>query len=215
MTHAARRGTRGPTGLVVERSAIVRAGMESVLRACGIAPVCSGATATAALASVRDALERPSIALVGSVADRSIAAVTRELTLRHGCAVVAVLPTRELMHALALLRSGALSVLDRESPTLELQQAVRAAVDGHRHLPADVLEGIVTGAPTHGTRIGLTPRERDVLDGLAAGRTNGAIAVSLSVSEETVKSHVARLFQKLGVHGRTEAVATALRLGLV
>jgi DNA-binding NarL/FixJ family response regulator len=64
-------------------------------------------------------------------------------------------------------------------------------------------------------RAALTPRERDVLRLLAAGRTNRQVAEQLEVSSETVKTLVSRSFSKLGVHRRAEAVATAQRLGLL
>lgn len=61
----------------------------------------------------------------------------------------------------------------------------------------------------------LTPRERDVLALLVAGKSNPAIAGELSISERTVTTHLSRLYAKLDVSSRTEAMAEALRRGLV
>ena len=61
----------------------------------------------------------------------------------------------------------------------------------------------------------LTDREREVLQRLAGGQGNAEIAAQLSVSTSTVKFHLAAIFAKLGVHTRTEAVATGVRRGLV
>jgi DNA-binding NarL/FixJ family response regulator len=61
----------------------------------------------------------------------------------------------------------------------------------------------------------LTPRERQVLALLAEGASNKAIARALSISVHTVKFHVASLSEKLGASGRLEAVAIAIRSGLV
>jgi len=61
----------------------------------------------------------------------------------------------------------------------------------------------------------LTPRERQVLESLAAGRANKEIAQALGVSEHTVKFHLGSLFAKLEVATRTEAVTAGLRQGLV
>jgi DNA-binding NarL/FixJ family response regulator len=61
----------------------------------------------------------------------------------------------------------------------------------------------------------LTPREREVLTLLAAGASNKAIARTLGLSVHTVKFHVASLIDKLGARGRVEAVAIALRTGLI
>jgi DNA-binding NarL/FixJ family response regulator len=61
----------------------------------------------------------------------------------------------------------------------------------------------------------LTPREKDVLEGLARGVPNKAIALDLHISEHTVKFHVASIFAKLGATSRTEAVAQGVRRGLI
>lgn len=61
----------------------------------------------------------------------------------------------------------------------------------------------------------LTPRESDVLNLLADGFPNKAIAASLGISEETVKFHLASVFGKLGASNRTDAVRQAIRRGLV
>jgi DNA-binding NarL/FixJ family response regulator len=61
----------------------------------------------------------------------------------------------------------------------------------------------------------LTPRETQVLDLLAGGMSNRAMAARLGISEETVKFHLAAIFGKLGASNRTDAVRLALRRGLV
>lgn len=64
-------------------------------------------------------------------------------------------------------------------------------------------------------RAALSPREREVLRLVAAGKTNRQIAAALGVGDETVKTLVARTFSKLGAHRRAEAVAAATKLGLL
>ena len=64
-------------------------------------------------------------------------------------------------------------------------------------------------------RLGLTPREREVLALVALGRTNRQIADALFISENTAGVHVSRILGKLDVTGRGEAAAVAYRLGLV
>ncbi len=61
----------------------------------------------------------------------------------------------------------------------------------------------------------LTPRETEVLDRLVAGDSIAAVAKQLYMSESTVKTHVSKLYDKLGAHNRASAVMAALRLGLV
>jgi two-component system NarL family response regulator len=86
----------------------------------------------------------------------------------------------------------------------------------------DVLAGKTYLAPTAAaklaervTQIQLTPRELAALRVLANGQSNKEIATSLGISERTVKTHLAHLFEKLGVTSRTEAVRVATRRGLV
>ncbi|ANU08288.1 helix-turn-helix transcriptional regulator [Paraurantiacibacter namhicola] len=63
--------------------------------------------------------------------------------------------------------------------------------------------------------LGLTAREIDVLDRLATGASNKEIARKLGVSPHTVKTHIAHVYDKLGVHGRGKAVDMARRLSLL
>ena len=63
--------------------------------------------------------------------------------------------------------------------------------------------------------LGLTEREREVLELMAAGSTNPEIAGALHLSRHTVKEHASSVYRKLGVRNRTEAVQRAQRLGLL
>ncbi len=71
------------------------------------------------------------------------------------------------------------------------------------------------GNPQALESLGISPRELEVLQALAAGLANKEIARQLDVSPNTVKTHVARLFDKLGAQRRTEAIRKARELGLV
>lgn len=86
----------------------------------------------------------------------------------------------------------------------------------------DVLAGKTYLAPSAAaklaervTQVQLTPRELAALRSLADGRSNKEIATALDISERTVKTHLAHLFEKLGVTSRTEAIKVASRRGLV
>jgi DNA-binding NarL/FixJ family response regulator len=61
----------------------------------------------------------------------------------------------------------------------------------------------------------LSIREREILRGIAEGKTNAEIAVAMSLSQHTVKQHASKIFRKLGVHNRTEAVRRGERLGYI
>jgi DNA-binding CsgD family transcriptional regulator len=71
------------------------------------------------------------------------------------------------------------------------------------------------GNPQAQASLGISPRELVVLRELAAGRSNKEIAAQLNVSPNTVKTHVARLFEKLGAKRRTDAINRARELGIV
>ncbi|MET0375012.1 MAG: response regulator transcription factor [Rhizorhabdus sp.] len=71
------------------------------------------------------------------------------------------------------------------------------------------------GNPAAVASLGISPRELDVLREIAAGHSNKAIAARLHVSPNTVKTHVARLFEKLGAERRTDAIARARALGII
>jgi DNA-binding NarL/FixJ family response regulator len=108
---------------------------------------------------------------------------------------------------------GATGFLLKTGATALIPEAVRAAAAGATKLAEDVAARL---ARSIGRRQPpLTSRERDVLRRLALGESNREIAAALAISQATVKSHLLRLFEKLGVSGRLAAVTEALERGLV
>lgn len=111
----------------------------------------------------------------------------------------------------AALEAGARGYLLKDTTREEIIAAVRRIHEGHRFLP----QAIASRLADRMVRPGLTPRELDVLRLVSRGRANKEIAAAMFVSEETVKTHMKSLFQKLGVHDRAEAVAVSLQRGLL
>ncbi len=111
----------------------------------------------------------------------------------------------------AALEAGALGYLLKDTPKEEIITAIREIHEGRRYLP----QAIAGRLANRIVRPGLTPRELDVLRLVFRGRANKAIASAMFVSEETVKTHMRSLFQKLGVHDRAEAVSVSLKRGLI
>lgn len=105
------------------------------------------------------------------------------------------------------LRSGVRGVLSFDATPQEIEAAIHA-VDAGLVVLAESPTGQELAEP-------LTERELELLDLLAEGISNKLIAHRLSISEHTVKTHIASIFSKLGVSSRTEAVAQAIRRGLV
>jgi DNA-binding NarL/FixJ family response regulator len=123
------------------------------------------------------------------------------------------------------LQAGAAAVVSERVDGEALHAAVRAAVEGLTTLSSD-LRDLLLGGPedpdglerevdTEPVLVDLTPRELQVLQLLAQGASNKVIARSLRITPHTAKFHVASIVAKLGAAGRTDAVARAMRLGLV
>lgn len=122
----------------------------------------------------------------------------------------------------AALRAGVRGILPTTSTESEIVAAVEAIALGLVVLHSDTIESLlplkessVRQKETANPVQALTPREIEVLDMLGSGLGNKAIAKRLNISDHTVKFHVSSIFQKLSVSKRTEAVAVAVRLGLI
>jgi two-component system NarL family response regulator len=109
------------------------------------------------------------------------------------------------------LEAGARGYLLKDTTKEELVAAVRQVHQGERYLPQNIASRLADRL----IRPNLTPRELDVLRLVSRGRTNKEMASAMFISEETVKSHMKSLFQKLGVHDRAEAVSVSLQRGLI
>jgi len=98
----------------------------------------------------------------------------------------------------------------------ELVRAIRAVVHGEAYLHPDVLKKIVSKIqPQKVPSVSLTPREMEVLEWMATPNTYKQIALQLSVSEETVRSHVKNILEKMKQPNRSQAVLAAMRIGLI
>lgn len=107
------------------------------------------------------------------------------------------------------IRAGAQGYLQKSAPREDLLQAVRAVAQGKRFLSPDIAQRLAErlGKPEP------SARELEVLSLIAKGRGNKEIATALGVSDETVKTHVSNVMQKLNAQDRAHAVTEAIRLG--
>jgi DNA-binding NarL/FixJ family response regulator len=135
---------------------------------------------------------------------------------------VLVLTTFDLdEYVFAALRAGASGFLLKDAPEEQLLAAIRVAADGGALFSPSVTRRLIErfvqlGEASPPPEIEeLTAREVEVLKLMARGLTNGEIAQELVVSEHTVKTHVARVLQKLDLRDRTQAVIVAYETGLV
>ena len=119
------------------------------------------------------------------------------------------------------LRAGASGFLLKDAPEDRLTSAIRVVADGGSLFAPSVtrrlIEEFARRAPAEPKPSvdGLTDRETEVLVQVARGLSNAEIAAALFVSENTVKTHVARLIMKLGLRDRVQAVVLAYESGLV
>jgi two-component system, NarL family, response regulator LiaR len=130
--------------------------------------------------------------------------------------VIALTSFKEEGLVLKALQAGAISYLLKDVSADELAQAIRAAHAGRATFSPEAAQALVSAAsqpPPLGHD--LTPRERVVLALMVEGLNNTQIAERLYVSPSTIKSHVSSILSKLGVSGRTEAVALTVRHHLV
>ncbi|NWJ71946.1 response regulator transcription factor [Pseudonocardia sp. ICBG1122] len=119
-------------------------------------------------------------------------------------------PAREALEA------GAAGFLGKQTPLAGIVAAVRTvAAGGTAHPPAAASEATGAAGATGAALPRLTPRELDVLRGLAGGRDVTRIAAAHRLSPHTVRDHVRALLGKLGARSQLEAVVAAERLGLV
>ncbi|HWZ60307.1 MAG TPA: response regulator transcription factor [Gemmatimonadaceae bacterium] len=199
--------------LLADDHAIVRGGVAHVLNEQeGIAVVAEAVDGAQAIELYLR--HRPDVALVDlRMPGLEGVEVVERIRETVANAVIAMLTTFEADDDIdRSFRAGAKAYLLKDIAPQDLVACVRAVHAGR----AWVSSGVAAKLAARMTRrVHLTPREMAVLRLLASGKSNREIAVALSITVGTVKVHLAHLFEKLNVASRTEAIATAVRRGLV
>jgi two-component system nitrate/nitrite response regulator NarL len=179
-----------------------------------VGEVADGRAALDAIVALRPDVAVLDLPLPTLDGDRVLRAVTRD-----------GLPTRILFlcagaspdRAYRALEDGAAGLLTKHASAEQLCEAIRAAARGETVLSREVMSGVAheirlrAGAG----RVRLTERERAILRQIADGHSLPAIARALHLAPATVKTHVAHVYEKLGVGERAAAVAEAMRRGLL
>jgi NarL family two-component system response regulator LiaR len=141
-----------------------------------------------------------------------IETTTRILAQNPKAKIIALTASTDEARLMGILRAGAQGYVRKDAEPETLLAAVRAVAAGRTFVDPSIAGTILKGGEP---RDELTARESEVLRALAFGRSNKEIANSLSISEETVKTHVGRLFSKLGIENRAQAVVQALKRQVV
>jgi NarL family two-component system response regulator LiaR len=126
--------------------------------------------------------------------------------------VIALTASMDEARMMGVLRAGAVGYIRKDAEPETLLAAVRAVAQGRTYIDPSVGRYILQAPALPDD---LTPREVEVLRQLALGLANKEIAHALSISEETVKSHVGNVFSKLQVENRSQAIVQALKRRLV
>jgi two-component system, NarL family, response regulator LiaR len=134
--------------------------------------------------------------------------VDRDASIR----VIALTASSDEARMMGVFRAGASGYVRKDADPETLLAAIRAVARGKTYIDPAVGRQIVRAMDPAD---GLTARERQILRHVALGRSNKEIAASLSIADETVKTHVANLLSKLQVENRAQAIVQALRRGLL
>jgi len=211
--------------LVVDDHSVVREGLRRVLEEGSGGDLRVVAEAANGAEAVERAIrEKPDVVLLDLTMPGpggSGLAVVRTLRDRAPDARVLILSVHDdREYVLESVRAGAHGYLRKDSSPAEIRQAIHAVCAGDsffsppvaRHLAAAVQDGSQRPA---GSLAALTARERDVLVGVASGRTNRETAAALGISVRTVETHRDSLMRKLGIHTVAELTRFALEHRLI
>lgn len=156
-------------------------------------------------------LHRPAVTLMDlRLPDCDGADIIKEIRSKYvGAKIVALTTYAGDVPALRALRAGAMGYLLKSALRTELLTTVRAVHAGERTVSPEVAANISEYLLAER----LSDREVEVLNAVAAGRSNKAVAKDLLLSEETIRVHLKNTFVKLGARDRTHAVVIAMRRG--
>ena len=216
MPHHEATSDRGPLRVVLaDDHPVVRSGLRALLDSLGgydvVAEAASGETAVSAVVE-----HQPDVVLLdikmpdgdGIDATRRIRSAAPETAIL----ILTMFDDRETVQA--AMRAGALGYVLKGAEQTDIDRAIRAVAAGEAIFGAEVVQAVVDFSSSPSTPFpDLTTREREVLDLIASGHRNQAIAGRLFLSPKTVANHVSSIFAKLGVADRSEAIVRARREG--
>ena len=204
------------TVLICDDHRIVREGLRQFVEDVpGVDRVVTAASGEEALA--RFAAEHPDLVLMDvSMPGLGGLETTRRLIAGHpGANVVMLTAQDDRDHVAAAVTAGARGYLVKDVSREELCAAVAHALAGRDLVEPSVRRALTDRASREDRSAQLTERELQVLTGMSQGKSNAEIGRELFLSEDTVKTHARRLFRKMGVTDRAQAVASGFRRGLV
>ncbi|MFG3027975.1 response regulator [Streptomyces sp. NPDC048253] len=203
--------------LVADDHAVVRAGLRALLEGEPDLEVAaeagSGEDAVRLAARLRPDLVLMDLRFGSGAGIDGVEAVRRIAAEAPGIPVVVLTSYSGRADVVRALEAGARGYVLKAGPPQELFRAVRGAAAGALGLASEVVGELVAQDPS--PRRELSGREVEVVRLLAEGLSNRAIAEALFLSEATVKTHLVRVYRKLGADNRAAAVSEAVRRGLL
>ncbi len=156
---------------------------------------------------------RPDVAIIDlAMPELEGVEVIRTIKSLHSDARIIILTTYDTDEDIELgLKAGAHAYLSKDITSEDLVACIRDVMKGRKHVTPAIAEKLVDRV----SRVQLTARELRVLHLIAEGKANKQIAETLGISDATVKAHNTRLFEKLKVSSRTEAILAGIKRGLV
>lgn len=199
-----------PTVVVVDPRPLTRTGIRVALESAGLDVVVADDDGRAVIER-----HHPDVVVAGAPADAGVRAVVG-VARRRGTPVIALVGVDDVPSWQMAIGDDCDAVLPETVGATELVDAIGTVASGGRLVHAAISDRLLpgSGAPLVVGR-SLSDREHAVLARLAEGLTNDQIAAELGVAPSTVKTYVARVFDKLGTNDRAHAVARAFRSGLL
>jgi DNA-binding NarL/FixJ family response regulator len=207
------------TALLVDDHTLLRESLRRSLEAAGLSVVADVGDGDAAIETAEQT--NPAVVLMDvSLPGRDGIEVTRQFSRRFPSTAVVVLTMfADEATVRAAFAAGAAAYLVKDCSTADMLSTIMEVADKRGSPGAEAAKSYLQATARVANRVltleGLTQREIEVLQMLANGASTFEVARKLYISAKTVKNHLAHIHAKLGVESRTQAVAKAVKLGLV
>jgi len=210
------------TVLIAEAVPLLRRGLEAALS--DDPRVAIVATLEDPRSAVEAAMQlRPRVVVMGSQLQHidGIQSIRRIRTALPEVAIIAIGTSEEDAVIFSAIEAGAIGYVLQDISAEALREAIHSVCNGMTMVHPRIVRKMVDRLTLLSEKVGsggaagLTGRELEVLLSMAAGRTDKEIAREFSITEATVKSHIRTVFQKTGAANRVQAVALAMRVGLI
>lgn len=195
---------------------VVRAGLEQLLRNAADMIVVGAASDGAEAVELAQQL-RPDVVLM-DLSMPEMDGVEATKRIREALPETKVIAFTSFSDRDLILRAidaGAIGYLLKDADPEELLKGIRAAAEGESPLTPRAAQVVISARTSERSRPELSAREEEVLTLVASGQANKQVARRLDISEKTVKAHLSKIFQRIGVSDRTQAALWAERHGLL